>query len=190
MAITTPMDIVSYITIRGTNKVVRVGDCVLIRPSDGSDRARVARVELIGRDDNNNVNVHVMWYYRPEESFAGRRQFHGARELFLSDQYSVQSVDNIQGKCNVHSLKNYTELRNVNAWDYFSRFCYNVSTGTYTPDQVAVFCKCELPQNPDEFMLQCKQCEDWFHPLCAGLTIGYAKRLENFVCSDCSSDEA
>ncbi|OIV92444.1 hypothetical protein TanjilG_02207 [Lupinus angustifolius] len=161
MAITTPMDIVSYITIRGTNKVVRVGDCVLIRPSDGSDRARVARVELIGRDDNNNVNVHVMWYYRPEESFAGRRQFHGARELFLSDQYSVQSVDNIQGKCNVHSLKNYTELRNVNAWDYFSRFCYNVSTGTYTPDQVAVFCKCELPQNPDEFMLQCKQCEDW-----------------------------
>ncbi|KAE9590599.1 putative chromatin regulator PHD family [Lupinus albus] len=187
---TKPMDIISYVTIRGTNKVVRVGDCVLMRSVDGSNRLRVAQVEWIDQDDDYNMNVHLIWYCKPEESYGGRRQFHGARELFLTDQYSAQSADTIHGKCNVHSFENYNELRNINAWDYYSRFHYSVSTGVFTPDQIRVYCKCELPQNPDEFMLQCKVCKDWFHPLCVGLSIGYARRLENYVCSECPSDEA
>ena len=48
-----------------------------------------------------------------EESIGGRRQFHGAKELFLSDHYDVQSAHTIEGKCIVHSFKNYTKLENV-----------------------------------------------------------------------------
>ena len=31
----------------------------------------------------------------------------------------------------------------------------------FEPDQVPVYCSCELPYNPDKPMLMCEQCEDW-----------------------------
>jgi len=114
------------------------GDCVLMRPSDTSKPPYVARVEKIEQDNRNNVKVRVRWYYRPEESIGGRRQFHGAKELFLSDHYDVQSAHTIEGKCVVHSFKNYTKLENVGAEDYYCRFEYKAATGAFTPDRVAV----------------------------------------------------
>lgn len=114
------------------------GDCVLMRPADSDKPPYVARVEKIEADHRNNVKVRVRWYYRPEESIGGRRQFHGAKELFLSDHYDVQSAHTIEGKCTVHSFKNYTKLENVGAEDYFCRFEYKAATGGFTPDRVAV----------------------------------------------------
>ncbi|KAG6748689.1 hypothetical protein POTOM_048618 [Populus tomentosa] len=181
-------DLDSY-TIKGTNKVVRPGDCVLMRPSDTDKLPYVARIEKIEADHRNNVKVRVRWYYRPEESIGGRRQFHGAKELFLSDHFDVQSAHTIEGKCTVHSFKNYTKLENVGAEDYFCRFEYKASTGGFTPDRVAVYCKCEMPYNPDDLMVQCEGCKDWFHPSCMGMTIEEAKKSDHFLCSDCSSDD-
>ncbi|GMN36395.1 hypothetical protein TIFTF001_005993 [Ficus carica] len=181
-------DLDSY-TIKGTNKVVRAGDCVLMRPSDTGKPPYVARIEKIEADNRNNVKVRVRWYYRPEESMGGRRQFHGAKELFLSDHYDVQSAHTIEGKCVVHSFKNYTKLENVAAEDYYCRFEYKAATGGFTPDRVAVYCKCEMPYNPDDLMVQCEGCKDWYHPACVGMTIEEAKNLEQFVCSECSSDD-
>ncbi|XP_073263787.1 chromatin remodeling protein EBS isoform X1 [Populus alba] len=181
-------DLDSY-TIKGTNKVVKPGDCVLMRPSDTDKLPYVALVEKIEADHRNNVKVRVRWYYRPEESIGGRRQFHGAKELFLSDHYDVQSAHTIEGKCTVHSFKNYSKLENVGAEDYFCRFEYKASTGGFTPDRVAVYCKCEMPYNPDDLMVQCEGCKDWFHPSCTGMTIEEAKKLDRFLCSDCSSDD-
>ena len=182
-------DLDSY-TIKGTNKVVRAGDCVLMRPSDTDKPSYVARVEKIEADNRNNVKVRVRWYYRPEESIGGRRQFHGAKELFLSDHYDVQSAHTIEGKCTVHSFKNYTKLENVGAEDYYCRFEYKAATGGFTPDRVAVYCKCEMPYNPDDLMVQCEGCKDWYHPVCVEMTIEAAKKLDHFLCSDCSDDEA
>ncbi|RZC08858.1 Chromatin remodeling protein EBS isoform A [Glycine soja] len=209
-------DVDSY-TIRGTNKIVRgesyrlrkclgfaAGDCVLMRPSDTSKPPYVARVEMIEQDNRNNVKVRVRWYYRPEESIGGRRQFHGAKELFLSDHYDVQSAHTIEGKCVVHSFKNYTKLENVGAEDYYCRFEYKAASGAFTPDRVAVYCKCEMPYNPDDLMVQCEGCKDCacrmnavkgvkvscrYHPACMGMTIEEAKKLDHFVCSECSSDD-
>ncbi|CAF2026499.1 unnamed protein product [Brassica napus] len=176
-------------TIKGTNKVVRAGDCVLMRPSDAGKPPYVARVEKIEADARNNVKVHCRWYYRPEESLGGRRQFHGAKELFLSDHFDVQSAHTIEGKCIVHTFKNYTRLENVGAEDYYCRFEYKAATGAFTPDRVAVYCKCEMPYNPDDLMVQCEGCKDWYHPACVGMTIEEAKKLDHFVCAECSSDD-
>uniref|UniRef100_A0A2N9H9D9 BAH domain-containing protein n=1 Tax=Fagus sylvatica TaxID=28930 RepID=A0A2N9H9D9_FAGSY len=240
-------DLEAY-TIRGTTKVVRAGDCVLMRPSDTGKPPYVARIEKIEADNRNNVKVRVRWYYRPEESIGGRRQFHGAKELFLSDHYDVQSAHTIEGKCTVHSFKNYTKLENVGAEDYYCRFEYKAATGGFTPDRVAVYCKCEMPYNPDDLMVQCEGCKDWYsyldihplksmhgywfvklpmssssngtfspckskveveavgklitvdviiafdyffryHPACVGMTIEEAKKLDRFVCAECSSDD-
>ncbi|XP_010323856.1 chromatin remodeling protein EBS-like isoform X2 [Solanum lycopersicum] len=160
-----------------------------MRPSDSDKPPYVAKVEKLEADHRNNVKVRVRWYYRPEESIGGRRQFHGAKELFLSDHFDVQSAHTIEGKCIVHSFKNYTKLENVAPEDYFSRFEYKAATGGFTPDRVAVYCKCEMPYNPDDLMVQCEGCKDWFHPSCMGMSIDEAKTLEHFLCSDCSSED-
>ncbi|BBH09359.1 PHD finger family protein / bromo-adjacent homology domain-containing protein, partial [Prunus dulcis] len=121
----------------------------------------VAKIERIEADSRgSNVKVHVRWYYRPEESIGGRRQFHGSKEVFLSDHHDVQSADTIEAKCTVHTFKSYTKLDAVGNDDFFCRFEYNSSTGAFNPDRVAVYCKCEMPYNPDDLMVQCEGCSD------------------------------
>ncbi|PIN21324.1 hypothetical protein CDL12_05960 [Handroanthus impetiginosus] len=181
-------DVDSYI-IRGTNKVVKAGDCVLMRPSEKNSAPYVARVEKIEADTLNNVIVQVRWYYRPEETVGGRRQFHGAKELFLSDHYDVQSADTIEGKCTIHSFSNYTRLENVMPEDYYSRFIYKPATGAFAAHTVLVYCKCEMPYNPDDLMIQCDECKNWYHPDCVDLTVQQAKQLDCFICSEHRTDE-
>uniref|UniRef100_A0ACD6A2V4 Uncharacterized protein n=1 Tax=Avena sativa TaxID=4498 RepID=A0ACD6A2V4_AVESA len=180
-------DVDSY-TILGTTKAVRVGDTVLMRPSDTDNQPYVARVESMETDGRGSVRVKVRWYYRPEEAQGGRRQFHGAKELFRSDHLDMQSADTIEGKCVVHSFKEYTKLNNVGAEDFFCRFDYNATSGAFSPDRVAVYCKCEMPYNPDDLMVQCDACKDWFHPSCVEMTIEQAKKIDHFMCSDCAEE--
>ncbi|XP_047269032.1 chromatin remodeling protein EBS isoform X2 [Capsicum annuum] len=167
-----------------------VGDCVLMRASDSDKPPYVAKVYKIVGDHRNNAKVRVRWYYRPEEAIGGRRQFHGAKELFLSDHYDFQSAHTIEGKCIVHTFGNYTKLENVGPEDYFCRFDYKAATGGFYPDRVPVYCKCEMPYNPDDLMVQCETCKDWFHPTCMSMTIEEAKKLDPFLCSLCSSKDA
>ncbi|XP_011621557.1 chromatin remodeling protein EBS isoform X1 [Amborella trichopoda] len=184
-----PKKCLDSFTIKGINKIVKAGDCVLMRPWDSGKPPYVAKVEKIETDSRNSIRVRIRWYYRPEESKGGRRQFHGAKELFLSDHYDVQSADTIEDKCTVHTFKNYTKLTSVENEDYFCRFEYNYATGGFTPDRVAVFCKCEMPYNPDDLMVECEGCNDWFHPACISMTPEDAKRLEHFFCENCSPDD-
>ncbi|KAJ8460139.1 hypothetical protein OPV22_033065 [Ensete ventricosum] len=175
-------------TIKGTNKSIKPGDCVLMRAPDSSNPPYVARVEGIEAGARGGVKVRVRWYYRPEESIGGRRQFHGAKEVFLSDHYDVQSADTIEGKCFVHSFKNYTRLDAVGNDDFFCRFEYRSATGSFVPDRIAVFCKCEMPYNPDDLMIQCESCYDWYHPSCIDMTVEDAKKIEHFFCQSCTTE--
>ncbi|KAG9459242.1 hypothetical protein H6P81_003750 [Aristolochia fimbriata] len=185
-----PRKTVDSYTIKGTNKVIRAGDCVLMRPADSSKAPYVAKIEKIEANGRGgNVQVRVRWYYRPEESLGGRRQFHGAKEVFLSDHFDVQSADTIEGKCTVHTFKSYTKLDAVGNEDFFCRFEYKSATGSFNPDRVAVYCKCEMPYNPDDLMIQCEGCNDWFHPPCINMSVEEAKRLEHFFCQVCASHD-
>ncbi|KAI7744895.1 hypothetical protein M8C21_009272 [Ambrosia artemisiifolia] len=89
-------------------------------------------------------------------------------------------------KCIVHTFKNYTKLEDVGPEDYFCRFEYKAATGAFTPDRVAVYCKCEMPYNPDDLMVQCEACKDWYHPACLNMTIEQTKQLDSFTCHECS----
>ncbi|XP_018463648.1 chromatin remodeling protein SHL [Raphanus sativus] len=176
--------------LKHINRTIQEGDAVLMRSSEPGKPSYVARVEAIETTDarGSNARVRVRWYYRPEESMGGRRQFHGAKEVFLSDHYDLQSADTIEGKCKVHSFGGYTKLGSVGNDDFFCRFEYNSATGAFNPDRVAVFCKCEMPYNPDDLMVQCEDCSEWFHPSCIGTTIEAAKKLEHFYCEECSPE--
>ncbi|XP_039026564.1 chromatin remodeling protein SHL-like isoform X2 [Hibiscus syriacus] len=158
-----PRRTIESYTLRQINTTIKAGDSVLMRPAERSKPRYVARIERIEADvRGGNVKVHVRWYYRPEESVGGRRQFHGSKEVFLSDHYDVQSVDTIEGKCTVHSFKSYTKLDAVGNEDYFCRFEYNSCTAAFNPDRVAVF-----------------------HPACIEMTAEEAKRLDHFFCETC-----
>lgn len=114
---------------------VSEGDCVRMRSSKPLIPTYVAIIEEMKADSR---DVRVRWYYWPEETKKGRRHFHGSKELILSDHFDVQSVDTIEGKCTVHSLKKYMKLDVVGDDDFFCRFNYNSATGALTPDIVQV----------------------------------------------------
>lgn len=87
------------------------GDSVLVKLPDVGNPLYMARIVKIVADNQNNAKVRVRRYYRPVEAIGGRRQFHGSKELFLSDQYDAQSANTISQKYVVHSLRNYIEAR-------------------------------------------------------------------------------
>lgn len=178
-------------TLKGSDVVIKPRGTVLLKAPDSSKSPYVARVEAIeaAGSRGTNVRVKVRWYYWPEDSIIGRQAFHGAKEVFLSGHQDVQSVDAIEGKCNVYSFPKYTKLDVVNDEDYFCRFEYNEVTGKLVPDTISVYCKCWMPCNPDDLMIQCEECTDWFHPACIGKTIKEAKKLEHFSCESCAAEK-
>ncbi|GJY27828.1 chromatin remodeling protein EBS-like protein [Tanacetum coccineum] len=143
---------------------------------------RVAQVDRIDKDITGNVMVRVKLCYRPEDTIGGRRPFHGKKELFLTDHFHTQSSDTILRKCVLHNFLRYTRLKAVGIHDYFTRLHYDHETGWFSPDTIEVYCKCLLPYNPDEYMLQCQACKDWYHPACLNMTKDEAKLLDNFTC--------
>ncbi|KAG9154682.1 hypothetical protein Leryth_019025 [Lithospermum erythrorhizon] len=110
-------------------------------------------------------------------------------KIEADNQNNMKSANTIEGKCIVHSFKNYTKLENVRPEDYYCRFEYKASTGAFVPDRVAVYCKCEMPYNPDDLMVQCEECKDWYHPACMEMSIDQAKVLEHFICSECAPED-
>ncbi|XP_035831873.1 chromatin remodeling protein EBS-like [Helianthus annuus] len=101
----------------------------------------------------------IRWYYLPEETEQGRKSFHGIKEVFLSNHYEVQSIHTIQGKYVVYSLENYMNLKRVGVDDYFCRFEYNYVKKCHVDVFVVVYCECEMPYNPDLFIVQCDGCK-------------------------------
>ncbi|MCO5579895.1 hypothetical protein L7F22_033760 [Adiantum nelumboides] len=49
------------------------------------------------------------------------------------------------------------------------------------------YCKCEMPYNPDDLMVQCDACKDWFHPECLKMSSKTVKKLDHYFCPDCAT---
>lgn len=111
---------------------------MVLKSPEPDNRPYIARVENFETDIEGNSIVTVRWYYWPEEASGGRKQFHGAKELFLSDHYDTQSTKTIEGKCIVHSLKDYTRLEVVGVEDYYSRFNYRAAAKEFPHNEVTV----------------------------------------------------
>lgn len=181
----TPKGLSQY-SIKGSDTIVKVGDVVLVRPAQKRLQPFVGRIEGFERRRRATL-VRVRWYYRPEEVSGGRRPFHGRKELMFSDHEDLVDADTIDGKCTVHTYKAYSKLTNVGEDEYFTRFDYKARSGVFDPDTVAVYCLCELPHNPDELMLNCDSCKDWFHPVCIKMTVQEVKALDSYVCDACKN---
>jgi len=132
----------------------------------------------------------LLWYYKPEDVIGGRQSWHGEKELFaqpITGLTNKNPIDSIEGACRVHTLDEYERLEEIGENDYFWRFEYNpLKKGTFKPDQVPVYCVCELPYNPDKPMIECAICKEWFHWECVGyFREAHAEGLEPYVCKEC-----
>ncbi|KAG1676055.1 hypothetical protein FOA52_014920 [Chlamydomonas sp. UWO 241] len=159
----------------------QLGDSFLIR---GTTSAAPYIGKLVEICESSPGDVCVQWYYRPEETYGGRKPFHGAKELFASDHCDGIHMTTVIGKAFVHPLKKYESLMQIKEHDYFARFLYKASQKEFEPDRVPIYCVCEQPYNPDRPMMQCDDCESWYHPECIG------RRLDgmdqgHFSCPEC-----
>lgn len=168
------------------NTQITVGDSILVNPDTPEGLPYIAWVKDVidGGGGDGEAALQVVWYYRPEEAVGGRKAFHGAKELFLSDHTDSCSVATVIGKCRVLTLQDYQALPKVGPDDYYSRFTYRPASREFAPDRVPVFCKCELPYNPDRFTAMCDGCEEWYHPECIGVS-QKAMQAEDWRCPEC-----
>jgi len=143
-----------------------VGSFVFLQPPEELARPYVGSVEAFSKGEDGEPCIRVAWVYRPEDVIGGRRAFHGARELFLSDHRDVVGMATVLGRCQVHSLRAFLALPRPVETDFFSRFSYAAAKKTFEPKRVPCFCTCIMPFNPDLAMVGCRACGDWFHPAC------------------------
>ena len=55
-------------------------------------------------------------------------------------------------------------------------------------DEEAVYCFCRRPAG-NEFMILCKECEEWFHGDCVGITRVKGDQIMNYYCMQCRSED-
>ncbi|KAL0023728.1 hypothetical protein WJX79_008669 [Trebouxia sp. C0005] len=175
----------------------KVGDNVLLLNEEDADAPFICKIEKVvvkGKD----AAMQVKWFYRPEETCSGRRAFHSAQEVMASDHVEIhlQPAASIVSKCKIHTLEHYMELQNKTPKDFYSRFTYLAGSETFQPDQIAVYCKCQMPFNPDKNMVECPSCQSWFHPECLGYDKNEFRRKfysgpdSKFMCDECQQRQS
>ena len=165
---------------RGNRLTFKVGDVVYVKPDQAGEESYIANIVKIV--DN---KVQLRWYYRPEDARGGRQVWHGSKEMFKSNHLDWNYLQCIEGRCHMHTLEEYENLDGIGDADFFSRFEYCVRTSKFTPDIVPIYCLCELPHNPDLFMIECEKCLDWFHPECVGIQAYDDSTTRKFTCPNC-----
>lgn len=170
------------------NEILNVGDAILFRGDEVPFIGKIARFEppcegylRVGTE------VYVERYYRPEET-CGRREFHGKKEVFRSSHIQAIQAEAVLQKCGIHTLSEYRALEEKADYDFFFRFSFDPINKKFYPEVVPLYCKCEMPCNPDKYMVMCGDCENWYHPGCVGLTrkrIEQDHREEEYHCPEC-----
>ncbi|XP_064485106.1 bromo adjacent homology domain-containing 1 protein-like [Ornithodoros turicata] len=93
--------------------IIRVRDCVLLRSGTRKvDLPFVAKVAALWEnDDDGEMMMSLLWYYRPEHTDQGRKPHHMEDEIFASKHRDCNSVACIEDKCYVLTFAEYCRYR-------------------------------------------------------------------------------
>jgi len=102
---------VFYQSFELSGKRYFVGDYVYLHPPVGE--AYVAVVEKIYHppDKVDDLQCLVRWFYRPQDTHAGRLPAHEEDELFESDHRDVNEIASVTGRCLILSESEYARYR-------------------------------------------------------------------------------
>ncbi|OMJ84539.1 hypothetical protein SteCoe_14346 [Stentor coeruleus] len=114
------------------------------------------------------TNFKISWYYRPNDIFENVPKFFSSAELLISDHIQDISIENIDGKIEVLTLKEYHSRSQVNEDVFFTRGWYCPIENVLKPtlSHWERVCLCESILNPDEIYVTCEKCENMFHFEC------------------------
>ncbi|KDN52200.1 Phd domain protein, partial [Tilletiaria anomala UBC 951] len=48
-----------------------------------------------------------------------------------------------------------------------------------------IYCTCKRPYDPDQAMLACDNCNEWYHTRCMGIKDEWINIVDQFICSVC-----
>ncbi|EAS03088.2 PHD zinc finger protein (macronuclear) [Tetrahymena thermophila SB210] len=105
----------------------------------------------------------------------------------IDSQQSLDKQKNLKKKLNKHRSKGEYQLNSQGE----EQFVLNKSAKSVQgeDDDEKLYCYCQKPYNEGEFMIQCQNCEEWFHFECIGY-IGTDTEAEDidFFCNECDVD--
>jgi hypothetical protein len=89
--------------------VVRTRDCILLKSGPkAKDLPFVAKVSALWEnDEDGEMMMSLLWYYRPEHTDGGRRASDLDDDIFASRHRDVCSVECIEDKCYVLTFNEY-----------------------------------------------------------------------------------
>ncbi|EFC40538.1 ATREV3; DNA binding protein-like protein [Naegleria gruberi] len=135
---------------RITIESVNIGDFVYMRAPKNSK----PYIACILDKNNEKKTIQVRWFYRPEETKTGARDWTGVSEIFLISQSDTNPFETVVGKCKVLVVDDYfrnmppnvqmpsslydqtslpEEFTDHNEDTFFCRFEYSVRKDEYKP---------------------------------------------------------
>lgn len=88
--------------------IISPRDCVLLKAGPRKiDLPFVAKVAALWEDEDGEMMMSLLWYYRPEHTDQGRRPADRPDEVFASRHKDTNSVACIEDKCYVLTFNEY-----------------------------------------------------------------------------------
>ncbi|KAF4555807.1 Hypothetical protein D9617_2g057710 [Elsinoe fawcettii] len=152
-----------------------IGECVLVRSDeddteegqedDGTLTQWKAQLHEVRALDENHVYLRVSWLYRPARDLpGGGRPYHGKYELVPSTEMAIIDAKTINGALKVKYWDEYKDDDVHGPTEYFWRQSFGHLSSTLS--SLRTICSCAQPQNPDQQIVQCSNCNDWQHAKC------------------------
>lgn len=128
-------------------------------------KAKVLEVRAL---DPEHVYIRVAWLNRPEDLDTGRKAYHGKNELIPTNQMDIIDAMAVNGRLDIYQwLEGNDDTPMPGIEEYFWRQTYDfVNSRTFS--KLRAICVDDMPQNPDEMILQCanEECRKWLHVKC------------------------
>eukprot|EP00037_Helgoeca_nana_P037511 m.16382 g.16382 ORF g.16382 m.16382 type:complete len:246 (-) comp8981_c0_seq1:158-895(-) len=173
-----------------------VGDTVSVKAPGGGKGDYVAKIDRIHTDKEGEVLIDGRWYYKPEETIMGRQPWNGIDEVFESDHVDTFHVRCVNSKCKIHTLSEYEKLSAAKETpevprlpSYFCRSKYLNKQGKIE-GTLPRYCACKQPQKPEDPLVRCDGCRDWFFGNCVGIPAAKAGKLKSWTCPICTPEDA
>lgn len=131
----------------------------------------VAKVLECRAFDEEHVFLRVLWLYRPEDLPNGRSPWHGANEVFPSN--NMQIIDAMTVTDMAKGLLKWDEKagdvveKGLLVWRQPCKVAVKGTEVTTTVlGKLPTYCVCREPANPDRRLIQCGKCKNRLHDTC------------------------
>lgn len=159
--------------VRG--ELITIGDVIKVKlVPDEEGLATVVDIKMRGCE---SPMIKVRWFYTPQEVGIKHDCF-GVAEVFDSTKHAVISLETYIEKAYVLTIDDYNCLDDADDCTYYCRATY-VNAGLIPPiHEWKSMCVCHQIINPDQHMIQCEDCLEFFHLSCTDT---------RFICPNCLS---